>query len=435
MFLMRVLCAGVGVCLALPAWTVVASEYQEIPLVISAAAAPKVDPALQAFIQQIWSENPALQGVQAVVDAAQARAEGAGKPLHNPTLALDTQRTQMPSNTTTIGLSQTIDWSDKQGALSGVANQEVQVATAALLVSRQRIAVEALDALVRYFTAQEKEALALRRSQLMQGFIDAVQQRQAAGDMGALEVTLAQVAYSEALLVQAASASERAEAEAALQAVSGLTLAHWPPLPRELAPPPQRADPALLESLPELAVLRSQMESAKARIKVAEREGRADPTIGIRAGREGTETLVGLSVEIPLLVRNSYQAAVRAAAHEAVAEELAYRDAYRRATAHLGGALGRFENTSRAWRAWVATGQEAQREQGRLLEQMWQAGELAATDFLIQAKQNIDTQAAATTLKGEVWRAAIGWLKASGQIEPWLGLSRSTTDMSSGEQP
>ncbi|TPW09679.1 MAG: smmJ2 [Halothiobacillaceae bacterium] len=406
MFLMRVLCAGVGVCLALPAWTVVASEYQEIPLVISAAAAPKVDPALQAFIQQIWSENPALQGVQAVVDAAQARAEGAGKPLHNPTLALDTQRTQMPSNTTTIGLSQTIDWSDKQGALSGVANQEVQVATAALLVSRQRIAVEALDALVRYFTAQEKEALALRRSQLMQGFIDAVQQRQAAGDMGALEVTLAQVAYSEALLVQAASASERAEAEAALQAVSGLTLAHWPPLPRE-----------------------------KARIKVAEREGRADPTIGIRAGREGTETLVGLSVEIPLLVRNSYQAAVRAAAHEAVAEELAYRDAYRRATAHLGGALGRFENTSRAWRAWVATGQEAQREQGRLLEQMWQAGELAATDFLIQAKQNIDTQAAATTLKGEVWRAAIGWLKASGQIEPWLGLSRSTTDMSSGEQP
>jgi len=424
MFLNRVFCAGICACLALPAWAVVTPEYREIPLSISANAARKVDPSLQAFIQQVWSESPVAQGAQATIEAARASAEGADKPLHNPALALDTERTAI--NTTTIGLSQTLDWSDKQAALTRIANQAVQSATAELLEIRQRIAVEALDALARHFAAREMQTLAHRRRQLMKGFIDTVKQRQAAGDMTALDVTLAQVVYSEALMAQAARESELAEAEAALQAVSGLTVARWPQLPQELAPPPQRADPALLESLPELIVLRSRVEAAKARINLAERQGRVDPTIGIRAGREDSESLLGLSIEIPLFVRNSYKELIRVASHQAIAEEQAYRDARRRANARLAGALGRFENTSRAWRAWVGTGQQAHREQMNLLEQMWQAGDLSATDFLIQAKQNIDTQAAATTLMGEVWQAAIAWLDASGQVEDWLGIASTT---------
>jgi len=220
-----------------------------------------------------------------------------------------------------------------------------------------------------------------------------------------------------------------------LQAVTGLALglelAHWPQLPSELAPPPEQVDSALLQSLPALTVLRSRMESAKARIRLAEREGRADPTIGIHAGREGSETLLGLSLEIPLFVRNNFKAEVRVASHEAVGEELVYRDAHRRAKARLDGSLGRFQNTTRAWRAWVATGQQAHREQMNLLEQLWQAGELTATDFLIQAKQNIDTQVAATTLMGEVWQAAITWLDASAQVEEWLGIATQTKN--SGE--
>ena len=421
MFLSRVFCAGVCVCLALPAWAVIAPEFKETPLSISANGAQKVDPSLQTFIQQVWAGSPAMQGAQAAVDAARARAEGARRPLYNPNLELEAERTDI--NTTSIGFSQTLDWSDKQGALTRIANQEVQATTADLLETRQRVAVETLDALAQYFTAREMQALALRRSQLMKGFIDTVKQRHAAGDMGALEGTLAQVTYSEALMQQAASESELAEAEAALQAVTGLDLAVWPQLPSELAPPPEQVNAALLQSLPALTVLRNRMKAAKTRIRLAERQGRADPTIGIRAGREDSETLLGLTLEIPLFVRNNFKAEVRAASHEAVAEELAYRDVYRRAKARLDGSLGRFQNTTRAWRAWVSTGQQAHREQIKLLEQMWQAGELTATDFLIQAKQNIDTQSAATALMGEVWQAAIGWLDASGQVGEWLGLA------------
>jgi len=421
MFLKKCLLASMLASLVLPAWAVTTLKNKASPLLISDKETQKIDPSLTKFIQQVWAESPAMQGAQAAVDAVQARAEGAGRPLYNPELAVDAERTDV--NTASIGLSQTLDWSDKQQAQIRIANQNIQAAIAELQRTRQHIAVETLSALSGYFTAQEMQVLALRRSQLMKNFVDTVKQRQAAGDIGALDGTLAQVTYSEALMQQATSESELFEATAALQAVTGLDLAIWPQLPSELVAPQQQVDVVLLQSLPALAVLRSRMEAAKARIRLAEREGRANPTIGVRVGRDGSETMLGLSLELPLFVRNNFKAEVRAASHEAVNEELIYRDALRRAKARLNGSLGRFQNTRRAWQVWVAAGQQAQREQMNLLEQLWQAGELTATDFLIQARQNIDTQAVATTLKGEVWQSAISWLNASGQVEDWLGIA------------
>ncbi len=422
MFLKRILSAGVCACLVLPGLSSAAPDAGEPGLTIDSQAVQRVDPSLQGFVRQVWAESPELLGAQAAIEAARAAVEGAGQPLHNPSLALDAERTAV--NTTTIGLSQTLDWSDKQGALVDVADRQLQAAQARLLATRQSVALEALEAVVSYTTAHRMQALAQRRSELMRGFVDTVERRRAAGDVAALDVTLAQVAYSEALMVQAASDSAVAEAEAALQAVSGQSAAQWPTLPAGLAPPPPQVDPSLLQALPALVVLRSRMEAARAQIRVAERQGQIDPTVAIRAGRDDADTLLGLSLEIPLFVRNSYKAQVRQASHEAVVEELAYRDAYRRAEARLDGALKRFQNTSRAWHTWGGSGQAALREQMALLEQMWQAGELSATDFLIQTRQNIDTQATATELMGEVWRAAIAWLAASGQVEQWLGLAQ-----------
>ncbi len=432
MIFKKILLATLLAILAWPAWATI--EPEKTALSINSDGVQKIDASLQAFIQQVWAESPAIQGARSAVDAALAWVEGADRPLYNPALSLEAERTDV--NTAIIGLSQTLDWGNKRNAQTDIANQGVQAAIAELRETQQRIALETLKVLAQYATAQEMQRLALRRSQLMKGFIDTVKQRQAAGDMGALEGTLAQVTYSEALMQQATSESELSEAEAALQAVTGMSLGssllEWPRLPDELAAPPAQADSILLQSLPALVVLRSRMEAAKARIRLAEREGSADPTIGIRAGREGSETLLGLSFEMPLFVRNNFKADVRAVTHEAISEEFAYHEAQRRAKARLEGSLGRFQHTTRAWQAWVASGQQAHREQISLLEQMWQAGELTATDYLIQAKQNIDTQSAATTLMGEVWQAAISWLDASAQVERWLGFApRQTTN--SGE--
>ncbi len=401
---------------------------------ISTTEADKIDPALPAFIKQVWAESPAVQGAQAALEAAQARYDGADRPLHNPSLGLDAERTDI--NTNTIGLTQTLDWSDKRGALVNIAKQEEQAVQAAFREVRRSTALEALNALVDFSIAHEMQKLAKHRMQLMQVLVDTATQRQAAGDMQALDVILAQVAYSEALMTQAGAESALSEAEAALQAVSGLmqSPSQWPSLPSALAlPSAQQTESTAFETLPRLAMLRSRMEAARARVSLAEKTGRIDPTVGIRAGREDSETLLGLSLEIPLFVRNSFKAEARAASHEAIAEEQAYRDAYRRARAYFAGALARYQNTSRAWRVWLAAGQQAQREQMSLLDQLWQVGELSVTDYLIQAKQNIDTQEAATRLLGEARQAHFAWLAASNQVERWLGLAQYAIETNSGE--
>lgn len=434
MFLKKCLLASVLACLTLPVWANATPDTRSRSVAGMTTADRQAQTQLQTFMDRIWAESPAVRGAQATVDAAQARGESARRPIYNPSLELDTENAD--SNITSIGLSQTIDWGDKRGSRQEIASSKIQTAEAELTATRQRIAVETLDALARFLKASDMSELALRRSDLMKRFSDTVQQRYRAGDMRALDASLAQVVYSEALIQQAASESELAETEAALRAVSGLDLTAWPPLPQKLMPAIEKSNQAaLIEALPELIVLRTRMETAKARIQLAERERRPDPTIGIRGGREDSENLLGLSLEIPLYVRNKFTAEVQAASHEAVKEEQAYRDAYRRARARLEGALGRFQNTTRAWRAWVDTGEQAHIEQVELLEQLWQAGELTATDYLIQAKQNIDTQAAAMALAGELWLAAIAWLDASGQVEHWLGTASATSAISrnSGE--
>ncbi len=68
-----------------------------------------------------------------------------------------------------------------------------------------------------------------------------------------------------------------------------------------------------------------------------------------------------------------------------------------------------------------------------LLDQLWQAGELSVTDYLVQAKQNIDTQETATRLLGGARQAHFAWLAASSQVERWLGLAQHDIETNSGE--
>ena len=425
MSLRSYLLAGLLLCHASGAWAVM-SPYAQSQLQIKAAGEKQpANVLLQQFIQQVWEKSPSVQSAQAAIDAAQARAKGANRALHNPSLELETERSDI--NTTTVGISQTIDWSGKQDVLSQSALIDVQAAKANLESVRQQVAVKTLEALADVLAAQDQRDQALTRSRLMKHFVDTVSQRFEAGDTSSLDRALAKVAYSEALIQQATSEGALAEVRAILLVETGLSAEAWPKLPQTLEPPPEQYQAGeLLNRLPELQVQQLQWQQAKQEIRMTERLGRADPTIGIRGGREGSENLLGLSLEIPLFVRNNFSAEVEAASKQSIEAEFAYRNAYQLAKAKLDSTWGRFHHASRAFKAWMLTGQDAHAEQAQLIEQLWQSGELSASDYLIQAKQNIDTSSAAVSLIAEVWRAHFAWLEASGQVEQWLGMAANS---------
>ena len=387
-----------------------------------ANAAPQ--PALASWVGAVLDTNPRARAAQSALDAAQARERAADQPLYNPELEVEYE--DASDVTKTLGLSQAIDWSDKRGARTRVATLERERLVAGLAGVRQELAAELLTALADYHTADELLTLAEQRRALMQRFLKLTEQRRQAGDLGQVELDLARLAATESSLQWARLRGIRAQAEQALRAIADRGAVGWPTLPD--IPGLARLDDSqldvLLEQLPALRAARAQMAMARAAVEVSRRQRRADPTFGLRGGREGEENLLGLSLSIPLHLRNTFTAEVDVANADAIQVEQDAQDRYRRSRARLIATAQRFEISRTAWDDWLQTGQGSLESQTQLLERLWRAGELSTSDYLVQLKQTLDTRTAAVELRGSLWQAWFEWLAASGKTESWPGMKR-----------
>jgi len=377
---------------------------------------------LTALVRTVLDDNPRVLAARSAVDVTQARESAADRPLYNPDLDIDYE--DASSVTKTLGLSQSIDWADKREARTRVAAQERERVAAELAGIRQELTAELLNALADYHAVAELVGLAEQRSNLMKRFLELTQQRQQAGDLGQVALDLARLAYTEANLQRVRILGGQAQAEQTLQAVVDEPQGGWPVLPA--LPSSLSLDPAnidtLLEQLPVLRAARAQITQARAAVDLSRRERKADPTIGLYGGREGSDNLIGVSLSIPLFVRNSFSAEVDAANAQAIQREQSAHNIYRTSRARLISTAQRFELERQAWNDWLQTGQTSLESQVQLLERLWRVGDLSTADYLVQVKQTLDTRTAAVELHGSLWQAWFQWLAASGQTESWLGL-------------
>lgn len=375
-------------------------------------------PALTVFVRTVLEDNPRLQAARAAVDAAQAGTRAAGRPLYNPELEIGAE--QAESDTTSIGVRQAIDWADKRGARHGIAAFEAEAARAEFEATRQQLIAELLTALGRYHSTEALDQLAQQRVDLMQRFLALAEKRRRAGDLNQVELDLARLAHTRSLLQRAQASAERTDAEQALVAVTGAARQSWPALPGRLPEPASFDAQMLLDGLPELQAQRARVAAAQSTITLRQREQRPDPSLGLRGGREGSEGLVGLSLSIPLYVRNDFRAETQAANAQLIKAQQTGQDAYRRAQARLTSAAARYRVTYDAWATWEHSGQPSLSSQLALLERLWQAGELSTADYLLQLNQTLETRTSALELRGQLWRSWFDWLAASGRFDGWL---------------
>lgn len=387
----------------------------------------RTSPVLRQLLSETLERNPGVQAARAAVEAAEARARGAGRPLYNPELQLNAE--QAETRTGTLGLSQAIDWADKRGARTAVADAELDTVRTEYAAVRQQLAGELLAALGRYHTAADIQRLAQQRQELMRRFLDLAEQRRQAGDINQVELDLASLAHTQATLQLSQMASDLADAEQALIAITGNPRRNWPLLPDDL-PVLQTVDAdTLLKNLPALRAQQARVAAARSTVTLRSRERRPDPTIGVRAGQErafrngngDAYGLTGLTFSIPLYVRNSFRAEVKAAYAEQTRAEQSLQDVYRRARAQLLSAAERYRLSRGAWLAWQASGQASLGSQVALLERIWRSGEMSTADYLVQLNQTLDTRMNALEVQGRLWGAWADWLVASGQVDAWLG--------------
>ena len=377
--------------------------------------------SLDELVQQVWQQHPEVQAAQARVEAERARLDAAGQPLYNPELELDLE--QASARTSTLGISQTLDWADKRGARAELASSAMQEAEDALALARQQILGELLSLLNQYHTARQTAELTRQQSRLLEDFLDLAQQRFAAGDISQPDVDLARLSLAEMRMRAAARATERALAESRRRALVSEPVEQWPPLPDLPQAIARQDQEQLLRKHPALRQLAARLQAARHAVTLAKRQRRADPTLALRGGKEDSDTLLGLTFSMPLNLRNTFRAEVQAAEAEVNQARQAYRNAYLRARAELAAAEAQFRLNRAALDAWQQGGQASLQGRVESLERLWRSGEISTTDYLVQLGQALDTRIAAAELVGANWQAWLAWLDAAGQTETWLGLN------------
>jgi len=380
---------------------------------------------LQQFIQQAFISHPRLAAAEAEYDVATAEYVAADKAIYNPELELDSEETDI--KTSTIGLSQTIDWGDQQGAKTKIARHRLNAALAVLKKEKQQLLSDLLSVLTDFQNKTRLADLSQQRLTLMKNFADVAKQKHAAGDINKVEFDLAQLAYSESIFNNAKVLSEQVEAEQAFYALYNVNTTVKKILPDTAIDFQKVTLPSDLDqfvmSLPQMQIVRANVAASKNTIKLREGEASADPTIAVRGGKEDKENLVGITLTIPINIRNSYSAEIEVARNEYLRAEQLSQQAWRNIRKDIIAKTSHYQLTQQAWRQWKTEGQLSIHRQLKLLKQLWRAGDISTTDYLVQIKQNLDTQSAGIELKTTLWSSWLAWLNSTAQIESWLQLN------------
>ena len=406
-------------------FSVVAAACLVSPMV-SAESSVDADSALSGWINGVLSQNPEVQAAQAAVDAAGGRLRGADQPLFNPELEFEYESSDV--DTTTGGISQTIDWSGKREARTGVAQSGQVAAVAELRARHQALAAELLRSLADWQASDAITRVSEQQSELMTRFARLADQRRRAGDLDQVELDLAHLAAADAAFQQSNAQENLIRTRQVVTALTGGDHASWPALTGTLPElDPEQIDvERLLADLPLLQAALARVAAARASVQLSLREKRPDPTIGIRAGKEDSDTLTGITLSVPLFVRNTFSAEVDVANAELIQAEREAAGLYQQARADLTAAAQVYRNAQRAWKTWEDSGAPRLSQRTDLLDRLWRAGELSTTDYLVQLKQALETEVSATEQHGRMWRAWADWLAASGRIAQWLNLEGET---------
>ena len=379
---------------------------------------------ISQLIQRVLPTHPRFTAAQAELDAVKAQYNAASNAIYNPELELDSQETNI--RTSTIGLSQTIDWGDQQGAKTQIAKHHLDAAQATFQRDRQQLIRDLLVVLGDYQNKMRLAELSQQRLTLMKSFFELAKQKHTAGDLSQVELDLAQLAYSESIFNNAKVLSDNVDAEQAYYAMYGSNSLPKSSLPdmsvdfQEVEIPSELDN--FLMSLPQVRFVRANVAASKETIILRQSEGSADPTIAIRGGKEDTESLVGITLTIPLNVRNNFSAETESARKEYLQAEQLAQQAWRNLRRDIISQTRQYQLTREAWQQWKQSGQISLTRQLNLLNRLWRAGDLSTTDYLVQIKQNLDTQSAGIQLQTTLWSSWLTWLESTAQIESWLEL-------------
>lgn len=374
------------------------------------------------FVKNSLNQQPRLLAAQADIAASSANLQAAKQAIYNPELELAYENSS--ANTKTIGIRQTIDWGDQQGSRTDLAMAELSVIKTNYTIAVQNFATSLLTGLAQNQTAKQLEQLSSEALNLMQQFKRIAEQRHQAGDLNQVDLNLAQLAYSQALMEHARLLSRVTESREQLRSIVGMLPEQLPILPEQLSEPVLQSNlDSFLMELPAIRSKIAEVQSNRQQIALRKSQQAWNPTIGVTAGTEGSDNLIGLNLSIPLNVRNNFSAEVDVAYQQLIASEQRAQQDYRNIRANIAATTVRYQNLLSAWDSWRQNSRDSVSQQLILINQLWQAGDISASDYLLQVKQALEIQATGFELRNELWQTAFEWMRLTASVDKWLNIN------------
>lgn len=368
----------------------------------------------QRLYQQIL-QHPDVIAEREKMQSAFYDADALEKPLYNPEMTTEAEREGDDRNLT-LGVSQTLDWWGKQAARrqqASVTRDAAQIAYRALIQEKM---AEALTALSNGVIANKRQAIAREQEVQLEAFLKLVEQRQKSGDLGEIDAELTYVAMSQRLQESAEADAQLAQATAALKSalLGGRTATA---IPDDFWRQARDDDhQRLAEQHPKVQQARAEWKSIEAQADVIKREAKADPSIGLNGGKAGDDNTVGLTLSIPLYVRNNYRAEAQSARQQALAAESLYLSLRQKQVALLDASRSTLQAYETRYARWHTLMHARIANSAALLDRQWRAGDLSTPEYLLALKERSESLQAGLTLEAEWHNAVIDWLAQSGQL-------------------
>lgn len=361
---------------------------------------------------------PSIQSAKHALNAAAFSQDAASKPLHNPELGMEIDN--KTDKTIGLSISQTLDWSGMGKARQNTAEAERRVAESNYAEKLNQTYVTVLHALNQQHATKQLASLAETQIELLQRLIDVTDKRLAAGDLSLLDNELAKLSLSEALYDIAQAESELANANGAVFSELGVIDPPAFPSLTWSSLPTQHAGEDAIDTLPSILAAQAQLQSARGLVQQAATQQRADPTLGLGAGKEGDENVIGFSFSIPLLVRNPFSSELNAARANELAVEQQVAESRRRALANRETKANQYQRLYDQWQRWQQLTTKRFKESKTLLTTLWESGDITTADYVFGLQQRMQALKAGIAFERDLFGAWVEWLDANGQVEPWL---------------
>lgn len=377
---------------------------------------------LPELLKQI-NQLPEVQAQMARQQQAELAIAAADRAVYNPELGLNYQNSE--TDTYTVGLSQTLDWGDKRGVATRLAQLEAQILLADIRLERSKMLAERLLALAEQAQGQKALTFAEQQLRFTQAQLNIAEQRFAAGDLSDVELQLLKLELASNTADYALAEQAALVADGKVIELLGVDKLKFREFISEIGQFVSMISPKA--ELPALTSAHQQVLLAKANALKVKADSAADPTINLGLEREGTDNKLGIGVAIPLQVRNNYSELQSVADKGiAIAEQnyLARERVLTAKQAQFNNALPRLLARYQDWRERVeASGSKA----AKSLSEQWRSGDVSTSEYLQSRRQLAASYLVGLNLETAIYQSWLTWMGDSGQLLPFIDTFPSTS--------